>query len=74
MSEKNMYRSNGTLLLKGKKIRGEMIAEERLARFVSRKMTIEMPYPDIAVLKNVRNGGMSSTVTVKMKDEPEYVI
>ena len=73
MSEKNMYRSNGTLLLKGKKIRGEMIAEERLARFVSRKMTIEMPYPDIAVLKNVRNGGMSSTVTVKMKDETEYV-
>ena len=45
MSEKNMYRSNGTLLFKGKKLRGELIAEERLARFVSRKMTIEMPLP-----------------------------
>jgi len=73
MSEKNMYRSNGTLLLKGKKIRGEMISEERQARFVSRKMTIEMPYPDIAVLKNERNGGMASTITVKMKDQTEYV-
>ncbi len=73
MSEKNMYRSNGTLLLKGKKIRGEMISEDRQARFVSRKMTIEMPYPDIAVLKNERNGGMASTITVKMKDQTEYV-
>ena len=73
MSEKNMYRSNGTLLLKGKKIRGEMISEDRQARFVSRKLTLEMPYPDIAVLKNVRNGGMASTITVKMKDGEEYV-
>lgn len=72
MSEKN-YKSTGTLILKGKKIRGELIAEERLARFVSKKQTIEMPYPDIAVLKNVRNGGMASTITIKMKDETEYV-
>lgn len=73
MSEKNMYRSSGTLLLKGKKIRGELISEDRQARFVSRKMTLELPYPDIAVLKNVRNGGMASTITVKMKDQTEYV-
>ncbi len=73
MSNKNNYKSNGTLTLKGKKYRGELIAEERLARFVSKKMTIEMPYPDIAVLKNVRNGGMASTITIKMADGTEYV-
>ncbi len=73
MSNKMNYKSSGTLLLKGKKLRGEMIAEERVARFVTKKQTIEMPYPDIAVLKNVRNGGMASTITIKMKDETEYV-
>ncbi len=73
MSNKANYKSNGTLLLKGKKLRGELIAEERVARFVTKKQTIEMPYPDIAVLKNVRNGGMASTITIKMKDETEYV-
>jgi len=73
MSNKNNYKSTGTLFLKGKKLKGELIAEERLARFVTRKQTIEMPYPDIAVLKNVRNGGMASTITIKMKDETEYV-
>ena len=73
MSNKNNYKSNGTLTLKGKKYRGELIAEERLAQFISKKMTIEMPYPDIAVLKNVRNGGMASTITIKMADGTEYV-
>ena len=73
MSNTNNYKSSGTLTLQGKKYRGELIAEERLARFVSKKMTAEMPYPDIAVLKNVRNGGMASTITIKMKDETEYV-
>ncbi len=73
MSNKTNYKSSGTLFLKGKKLRGEMIAEERVARFVTKKQTIEMPYPDIAVLKNVRNGGMASTITIKMKDETEYV-
>jgi len=72
MSE-TKYKSSGTLTLKGKKLHGELIAEERVARFISKKQTIEMPYPDIAVLKNVRNGGMASTITIKMKDETEYV-
>ena len=73
MSNKMNYKSSGTLFLKGKKLKGELIAEERVARFVTKKQTIEMPYPDIAVLKNVRNGGMASTITIKMKDETEYV-
>jgi len=73
MSNKNNYKSSGTLTLKGKKFRGELIAEERLARFVSKKQTIELPYPEIAVLKNVRNGGMASTITIKMQDGTEYV-
>ena len=73
MSNKNNYKSSGTLTLNGKKLRGELIAEERLARFVSKKQTIELPYPEIAVLKNVRNGGMASTITIKMMDGNEYV-
>lgn len=73
MSEKNMYRSTGSMLVKGKKIRGEIVAQERSARFTSRQQTIELPYPEIAVLKNERNGGMASTITVKMKDGREYV-
>ena len=72
MSEMN-YKSTGFLLLKGKKLRGTMVAEDRLARFTSNKQTIEMPYADIAVLKNERNGGMASTITVKMQDGSEYV-
>ena len=73
MSNTNNYKSNGTLLLKGKKLRGTMTAGENSAVFVSKKQTIEMPYGDITVLKNERNGGMASTITVKMKDESEYV-
>ena len=73
MSNKNNYKSSGTLTLKGKRFHGELIAEESLARFVSNKQNIEMPYGEIAVLKNVRNGGMASTITIKMKDETEYV-
>ena len=73
MSNKNNYKSSGTLTLNGKKLRGELIAEERLARFVTKKQTIELPYPEIAVLKNVRNGGMASTITIKMQDGTEYV-
>ena len=73
MSNTNNYKSTGTLFLKGKKLRGTMVAEERLAVFTAKGMTVEMPYADIAVLKNERNGGMASTITVKMKDETEYV-
>ena len=73
MSNTNNYKSTGTLFLKGKKLRGTMVAEERLAVFTAKGTTIEMPYADIAVLKNERNGGMASTITVKMKDETEYV-
>ncbi len=72
MSEMN-YKSTGTLFLKGKKLKGTLISEESAARFVSKKETIELPYADMAVLKNERNGGMASTITVKMKDETEYV-
>ncbi len=72
MSE-TMYKSSGTLTFKGKKYRGELISEEKVARFHCSKMPLEMPYEEMEVLKNVRNGGMSSTITVKMKDGNEYV-
>lgn len=69
-----MYKSSGTLVLKGKKIRGELVASETSAIFTGKKnTTIEMPYPEIEVLKNVRNGDMASTITVKMKSGEEYV-
>ena len=69
-----MYKSSGTLLHNGKKIRGELVSLEKSAKFTGKKnTTIEMPYEEIEVLKNVRNGGMSSTITVKMKDGNEYV-
>ena len=72
MSE-TMYKSNGTLQFNGKKYRGELISEEKQARFVCKKLPLELPYAEMEVLKNVRNGGMSSTITVKMKDGNEYV-
>lgn len=73
MSEKNMYRSSGSLIKGGRKIRGELVAGERSACFTSRKETIELSYPEIALIKNERNGGMASTLTIKMKDGQEYV-
>lgn len=72
MSE-TMYKSSGTLTFKGRKYRGELISEEKVARFHCAKMPLEMPYEEMEVLKNVRNGGMSSTITVKMKDGNEYI-
>ena len=72
MSE-TMYRSSGTLIFKGKKYRGELISEEKVTRFACKKLPLELPYAEMEVLKNVRNGGMSSTITVKMKDGNEYV-
>jgi len=68
-----MYKSAGTLIYKGKKYKGELISQENVTRFVSKKMPLEMPYSEMEVLKNVRNGGMASTITVKMKDGNEYV-
>lgn len=68
-----MIKSSGTLIYKGKKYRGELISEQQQARFNSKKLPLELPYAEMEVLKNVRNGGMSSTITVKMKDGNEYV-
>ncbi len=68
-----MIKSSGTLLYKGKKYRGELISEQQQARFNCKKLPLELPYTEMEVLKNVRNGGMSSTITVKMKDGNEYV-
>jgi len=72
MSE-TMYKSSGTLIFKGKKYRGELISEDKVTRFACKKLPLELPYAEMEVLKNVRNGGMSSTITVKMKDGNEYV-
>ena len=68
-----MYKSAGTLIYKGKKYKGELISMDTAARFTSKKLPLELPYSEMEVLKNVRNGGMSSTITVKMKDGNEYI-
>ena len=68
-----MYKSAGTLIYKGKKYKGELISMDTAARFTSKKLPLELPYAEMEVLKNVRNGGMSSTITVKMKDGNEYI-
>ena len=76
MSENVMIKSKGTLFDHGKKIAaGELICQQSSAAFVSKKgITIyEFEYAHIRALKNVRNGGMSSTITIHMADEKEYV-
>ncbi len=74
MSEYVM-KSGGTLLWNGKNVRGELLCKETEADFVTKKGEIlyHFEYAHIGALKNVRNGGMTSTITMKMNDETERV-
>ncbi len=74
MSEFNKIKSNGTFFHGKKKVRGTLNSNETTAVFVNKKgeTVVEFPYSEIAQLKNVRHGGLSSTVTVKLKDDAEY--
>ncbi len=76
MSE-NMIKSKGTLNVMGKKVAaGELNCSQTSAAFIDKKgkTVFEFEYSHIRALKNVRNGGMSSTITMKMADEKEYVL
>lgn len=73
MSEMIM-KSNGTLKINGKEVRGLLLYAAASASFVDKKgqTVFEFEYAHIRALKNVRNGGMYSTITMKMADEKEY--
>ena len=74
MNEFNKIKSNGTLTLNKKKIKGCMVSTETEAVFYNKKneAVLTIPYTELKQLSNIRHGGLSSTVTAKMKDESEY--
>ena len=71
-----MIKSSGTLVINGKNVRGVLECAASNARFITKKgeTAFEFEFAHIRALKNVRNGGMSSTITMKMADEKEYVL
>lgn len=73
MSE-TIMKSNGTLKINGKEVRGVLQYAASNACFIDKKgqTVFEFEYAHIRALKNVRNGGMYSTITMKMADEKEY--
>ena len=73
MSEFNIIKSKGTLELNGKKIKGMMVSEETKTYFQDTKgnVVFEFTYGELKELKNIRHGGMSSTIQIKLKDETE---
>ena len=76
MSEMNSVKSSGILQIAGgKKFRGEMIAEEKGAKFVSagaQDPVVQFSYEEMSQLARVRRGGTSCQVTVILKDETQY--
>ena len=76
MSENVMIKSKGTLYDHGKKIAaGELNCQQTSATFTDKKgnAVLAFEFSHIRALKNVRNGGMASTITIKLADEKEYV-
>ena len=77
MSEQNTVRSNGTMkTISGKKYRGYLVAGEAGAAFYEKgKNTplVEWTYARMHRLDNIRRGGVSSQVTVILKDDSRYV-
>ena len=76
MSEMNSVKSIGTLQIAGgKKFSGEMIAEEKGARFQAKNAldpVARFSYEEMAQLARVRRGGTSCQVTVVLKDDKKY--
>ena len=74
MSEFNIIKSKGTLDFNKKKIKGIMVSEEAKTYFQDAKGNVvcEFTYGELKELKNVRHGGMSSTISVVLKDETAF--
>ena len=75
MNESILTRSPGTLSIPGSaNARGVLQLGETSACFVNRKgeELVAFSYHDIVRLKNVRNGGVSSTITVTLNDDSAF--
>jgi len=74
MSEFNIIKSKGTLDFNKKKIKGIMVSEEAKTYFQDAKGNVvcEFTYGELKEIKNVRHGGMSSTISVVLKDETAF--
>ena len=71
MMENILERSSGTLLMPGMpRARGELVMNETRAAFVNKKgqELAAFEFSQLERLLNVRHGGVSSTVTVSLKD------
>ncbi len=77
MSEQNTVKSAGTMkTISGRKYRGNLIAGETGAAFYEKgKDTplVEWKYTRMHRMDNIRRGGVSSQVTVILKDDSRYI-
>ena len=77
MSEQNTVKSAGTMkTIAGKKYRGTMVAGETGAAFYEKgKDTplVEWTYARMHRVDNIRRGGVSSQITVILKDDSRYI-
>ena len=77
MSEMNTVKSAGTMkTIAGKKYKGQLVANETGAAFYEKgKDTplVEWHYTRLHRMDNIRRGGVSSQVTVILKDDSRYV-
>ena len=77
MSEQNTVKSNGTLrTISGKKYKGSLVAGTTGAAFYEKGKTepmVEWTYPRMHRVDNIRRGGVSSQITVILKDDSRYI-
>ena len=77
MNEQNTVKSAGTMkTISGKKYRGTMVAGETGAAFYEKGKDmplVEWTYARMHRVDNIRRGGVSSQVTVILKDDSRYI-
>ena len=77
MKENAVFTSAGVLTLSGSgRTAGKLRLGETTGEFVERRgeAVLEFLFDDIASMKNVRNGGVSSTVSITLKNGKEFSI
>ena len=76
-SETTSVKSSGTMkTITGKKYRGHLVADENGAGFYERgkeQPLVEWHYPRLHRMDNIRRGGVSSQITIILKDESRYI-
>ncbi len=77
MSEMNTVKSAGTMkTISGKKYRGQLVAGETSAAFYERgkdQPLVEWHYARLHRMDNIRRGGVSSEITIILKDDSRYI-